>query len=157
MIKIKNLGVRIFNDKKGSWCLYFCEYCEQYVEKRMGSERYKSCGCMKNKFETSKNNYKHGGCGTRLYRIWINIKNRCYDLNSKSYKDYGGRGIVVCNEWLEFIPFRDWSLSNGYSDNLEIDRIKNNLGYNPENCQWVTHKENCNNRRPKNKKFNLTI
>lgn len=83
----------------------------------------------------------------RLYNIWGRMKQRCGNLIFPQYKDYGGRGIKVCNEWLEFIPFRDWSLNNGYADNLEIDRIDNNLGYSPENCQWITHKENTQNRK----------
>ena len=95
-----------------------------------------------NQYNINNPNYKHGGKGTRLYNIWNNMKQRILNPNNKDYKNYGGRDITICNEWLEFIPFRDWSLSNGYADNLEIDRIDNNLGYSPENCQWITQKEN---------------
>ena len=71
------------------------------------------------------NNMKHGGKGVKLYTVWGNMKDRCLNLNNHAYKDYGGRGITICNEWLEFTPFRDWALSNGYKENLQINRMKN--------------------------------
>ena len=97
--------------------------------------------------KNKKRNLKHGGKGTRLYNIHHGIKLRILNKNNKDYKNYGGRGITICNEWLEFIPFRDWSLSNGYSENLVIDRKENDLGYSPENCQWITIKENSRKTR----------
>ena len=91
---------------------------------------------------------KHGGKGTRLYRIWMGMKDRCLIVNNKAYSNYGGRGITICNEWLDFIPFRDWSLANGYADNLTIDRNPNpNKGYEPSNCQWIPGKENSRKQR----------
>ena len=110
---------------------------------------------IKNGVAKGKNNpsYKHGMKKTRLYEIWQGIKSRCLNPNKKRFKDYGGRGITICNEWLEFIPFRDWSLSNGYSDNLTIDRMENNGNYEPNNCQWVTYMEN--NRKQKQIKLSL--
>lgn len=92
-----------------------------------------------------KSTVKHGESGTRLHRIWNGMRARCKDLEDK---DYGGRGITVCEEWEEYLLFRDWALSHGYRDDLEIDREKNHLGYFPENCRWVTHEVNSNNRRP---------
>ena len=100
----------------------------------------------------NKSQLAHGESGkTKLYRTWLHIKDRCLNYKNKDYKDYGGRGITICPEWTEsYIVFRDWSLNNGYADNLEIDRWPNNDGnYEPKNCRWVTHKENCNNRRGK--------
>jgi hypothetical protein len=76
-----------------------------------------------------------------LYRKWTNINSRCYNPNNKNYKYYGGRGIKVCDEWREFIPFKEWSLSNGYKPGLHIDRIDNNLGYFPDNCRFLTASE----------------
>lgn len=84
---------------------------------------------------------------TRIYRIWSNMKNRCNNKNYRRYNDYGGRGITVCNEWLKFDGFLDWALSNGYSDELTIDRIDNNGNYCPSNCRFVSPKKNSNNKR----------
>jgi hypothetical protein len=85
--------------------------------------------------------------GTRLYRIWGDMKRRCFNKNFKYYKHYGGRGIAVCQEWMNFINFRDWALKNGYQNNLEIDRIDVNGNYEPGNCRFVTEKEQTLNRR----------
>ena len=105
----------------------------------------KSCGCLNYEREGPKPT--HGMSESRIYRIWGGIKIRCQNPNSPIYKHYGGRGITVCEEWLKFEPFYEWAMSHGYSDDLEIDRINNNGNYEPDNCRWLTHKENCNNRR----------
>ena len=96
-----------------------------------------------------KNNpcYRHGESKTRLYIIWAQMKQRCLNSNYKEYYLYGGRGITICTEWLEFIPFRDWSLNNGYAENLEIDRVSTDGNYEPNNCRWITSAENSQNKR----------
>ena len=108
----------------------------------------KSCGCLEkenlNKYAHQKT---HGQSNTRLYNIWCKIKARCNNINSPDYKRYGGRGINICNEWLHFENFYNWSINNGYSENLSIDRINNNQGYNPENCRWITMFEQTGNKR----------
>jgi len=88
------------------------------------------------------------GKRSRLYSIWADILKRCQNINSQAYPNYGGRGIKVCDEWSKsFIAFRDWSLSNKYADNLEIDRIDNNGDYCPSNCRWTTRLINSRNKR----------
>ena len=89
----------------------------------------------------------HGESRTRIYRTWSNMLLRCFNEKTINYARYGGRGITVCDEWKEYIPFRDWALVNGYTDSLQIDRIDNNNGYYPANCRWVTVSENAKNRR----------
>ena len=89
----------------------------------------------------------HGGRGTRLYRIWKAMKTRCYNPNYPKYKNYAGKGIIICEEWkTDFAKFREWAIQNGYADNLTIDRINNNGNYEPSNCRWVTNKIQSNNR-----------
>jgi hypothetical protein len=89
----------------------------------------------------------HGGRKTRLYEIWYNMRQRCYNSNIESYKNYGGRGIIVCDEWKnDFVSFRDWALSNGYTESLTLDRIDVNKDYCPENCRWVSQLIQQNNR-----------
>jgi hypothetical protein len=107
-------------------------------------EGTKSCGCKENKANT-----KHGKRSHLLYGIWNGIKNRCYNKNRKSYKYYGGKGVVMCDEWLnDFESFFNWCIGNGWEEGYQIDKdIKGNgLIYSPEMCCIVTPKENSNTR-----------
>lgn len=105
----------------------------------------KSCGCLgKENF----NRYKHGYRHTRLYGVWCAMKSRCFNQNNKNYHNYGGRGITVCDEWSnDFMNFYNWAISNGYQENLTIDRIEVNGDYEPFNCRWTTFEVQANNTR----------
>lgn len=86
---------------------------------------------------------KHGLTDTRLYRIFQNMKQRYYNPNDPKYGSYGGKGVTIFQGWLDdFQTFYNWAMENGYADDLTIDRINSKKGYAPENCRWITMKEN---------------
>lgn len=99
--------------------------------------------------------HKHGLTNTRLYRAWQHMKDRCNNPAAKNYKDYGGRGITLCQEWMDFETFAEWAFSHGYADDLSIERIDNDSGYRPDNCKWATWKEQRANQRQRKSKSGI--
>lgn len=148
---------RVENSTKGlaRWlCQCDCGNLTIVATSPLKNSHIKSCGCLQ-KEKAGKNLIKHGLTKNkdfyRLMHIRKGMKIRCYSIKSDDYKNYGGRGIKICDEWLNeengMINFYNWAINNGYKDNLSIDRINVNGNYEPNNCRWITNKEQCNNKR----------
>ena len=156
--KLEVIGVHDTGSRKTYYvCQCDCGNVKVVRSDSLISGATKSCGCIKK--EQGKTNltanHRHKMSGTRIYETWQDMKRRCYNKQNARYDRYGGRGIKVCEEWLnDFQSFYDWAISNGYSDDLTIDRIDNDGNYEPSNCRWSTVKEQCNNR---SSNINITI
>ena len=154
--------INMINKKFGKWTvvseapkrkniIYWNCVCDCGTKKAVNGQNLRdgktqSCGCERDK-AASRTQTTQGMYKTRLYAIWMGIKNRC----RPGYKNYGDRGITICSEWKNsFEAFRDWAIANGYSDNLVIDRENNDGNYTPENCRWIANKQNSRNTRANN-------
>ncbi len=149
---IEDLGVIYTSETKKykhRFGIYECPYCSNKFKAQcthIVQGGIKSCGCL------LKNNtrfLKHGKSGNnKLYRTWKNMRQRCLNKNNKSYENYGGRGISICDEWKnDYIKFYNWSINNGYEDNFTIDRINNDGNYEPNNCRWTIKNIQARNTR----------
>lgn len=138
---------RLKNNNKNNavWlCKCDCGITKPVVGYLLTSGQSTSCGC----YQRSGLHKTHGQSHTHLHNTWTNMKTRCYNSNRQQYKDYGGRGIAMCNEWKDnFEAFWEWSLSNGYNSNLSLDRINNDGNYEPGNCRWATRETQARNTR----------
>lgn len=142
----KKVGVAQHNHKYG---VFQCQCGNTFEAFLSGvkSGNTKSCGCY-NIQRIKERNFKHGLRRTKIYTTWSNMNARCYNQKSDHYKDYGGRGITMCDEWRnDFMSFYNWAMANGYEDSLEIDRIKVNENYEPSNCRFVSRSINTQNTR----------
>ena len=140
-------------NKQLTWlCKCDCGNIVNVVGMSLRNGDCKSCGCLRKEMMRQKHT-KHEAYSTRtkrerLYNIYAGMKQRCFNKRSEPYKYYGGRGVTICNEWLEdYTAFREWALSNGYSETLSIDRINNDGNYEPANCRWADAYTQVHNRR----------
>lgn len=166
------LAIEIHHFKNGAYWKCKCDCGKTAIvstgELRRGG--IKSCGCLRRE-TSSKSGIEHGAingkssctthgqAGKRVYRSWQNMLNRCEKSSDKSFKNYGGRGIKVCEAWHDASAFIKWALSHGYRDDFTIDRKDNDGNYEPSNCRWLTRSENIaeRNRRLKNARISSQI
>lgn len=129
------------------WCRCDCGTEREFIAGNLLFHHSRSCGCLC--VDTTRERATiHGMTDSRLHNVWSQMKARCNSPGARNYDDYGGRGITVCQEWQDdFVPFMTWAMANGYSDKLQLDRKKNDQGYSPDNCRFVTQSRNCRNRR----------
>ena len=133
---------------EGKYNLYKCCCGKEFKadKYKIKTKHTKSCGCYQ-KYKAGLTQFKDGRKGTRLWNIYNNMIQRCENVNHPRYKDYGGRGIIVSDEFKPYENFKNWALSNGYTDTLSIDRIDNNDIYCPDNCKFSTDSEQVINTR----------
>lgn len=163
MAKAKDITGQKFNmltalypvgvSKNGTW-IWMCK-CDCGNEKQINSRNLhsggtRSCGCLakKARIENMKklNGVYHGFSKEKLHSVWLSMRGRCCNPNNYDFKYYGGKGIQICEEWLEYESFKEWAFINGYSEGLTLDRIDSSKNYCPENCRWVDMKTQSNNK-----------
>lgn len=140
LLVLKPLGK--INGDAHFYSLVRCDCGEEFSVKDTLLINKRICGCR------HCGNKTHGMTNTRLFTVWQSMIARCSNPNEKSFKNYGARGISVCSEWQkDFNSFYQWAIKNGYGENLQIDRINVYGNYDPDNCRWVTQRDNARNRR----------
>ena len=131
-------------------CKCDCGTERDVISGSLSKGQSKSCGCLQREWAKNGDGFRrHSMTGSRLHRIWKNMHTRCFNTNNYKYKNYGGRGITICEDWLGkdgFMNFYNWSIANGYDDSLTIDRIDVDGNYEPSNCRWATWDEQSKNK-----------
>lgn len=137
----------VLKSKNRKYVTINCKGCNKEMSVYKGNLNQLSGYCKKCAAKNRPaNRTTHGMSNFRVYRIWCKMKERCNNSNSINYKNYGGKGICLCKEWNEsFIAFYNWSIQNGYQDNLSIDRIDSDKNYEPNNCRWASRITQNNN------------
>lgn len=145
LVAIKPTG-ETKNGRKIWLCQCDCGNTKTTTVTMLNSGKTSSCGCYKIE-KARANSTTHNKRNTRLYTIWSHMKDRCYNPNSKIYRFYGERNIIICDEWKnDFEAFYNWAINNGYDDSLTIDRINSFGNYEPSNCRWITIQDQQRNR-----------
>lgn len=133
---------------KAFWnCKCKCGNTSIVAGDKLRSGRTKSCGCLQTKHRKEGIHKTHGMTNTKIYTIWSNMRSRCMYKGNSMYRNYGGRGITVCDEWLQFENFQLWAITSGYSEGLSLERIDVNGNYEPDNCKWIPLCEQSLNQR----------
>jgi hypothetical protein len=132
------------NGNKYFRCRCDCGNEKEVSYRNMHTGHTKSCGCYM--LEARRSAKSHGMTHEKLYGVWKAMIERCTKKGFKAYDRYGGRGITVCDEWMDLNAFVNWAKENGYREKLEIDRIDNDGNYEPDNCKWSTKEQQSRNR-----------
>lgn len=150
---VKDLGMQYATEsskQKSHYCIYECGYCGKEFKAQTGDINNRgtiSCGCQR---KTNPQNITHGLGSHRFYDTWRNMIKRCTNPKDKGYKNYGGRGITVCEEWQDVTQFIEWAEAT-HIEGLTLDRIDNEGNYEPDNCRWVDMTiQSLNKRKSKN-------
>lgn len=139
-------------DGHARWlCLCDCGKTVVVTARYLKTGHTRSCGCLQSEKaaeSASQRNITHGDSKEPLYHVWQSMRARCNNHKHRAYSNYGGRGISVCAEWNDsYLTFKEWAIKSGYTRGKQLDRIDNNWDYCPQNCRWVSAKENSNNKR----------
>lgn len=142
LIYIRDVGIRIQGTRGYMFAEFECPKCGVHIEirKHQGMSQEQCHDCFRDFHRNTQ--IKHGDRYTRLYRTWVNMRQRCLNTKSEKYKQYGAKGICICNDWNDYSLFKLWAMSSGYDENLTLDRIDVLGNYEPSNCQWLTNSEN---------------